>query len=580
MRLGEILLAGGAVTEEELERALARARQVGQRLGGALIALGIVDADQVASALGEQKGVAAARDRLLRQVAAATVALVPAELARRLCVVPLRLEGDGGELSVAMRDPDDEAAIAELERATGHAIRPAVASEVRLRQAIEGIYAAQTRSREQAPRSPTPVPGVPIRASEPRRATPVAGVPTLASAAATPPPAARPGPAPLTMPPPIASAPAPAATAPAGPPSIDVSAIGTAETLGFPPPVRPPAAVVAASLDLLDRVPLPALDLAPPGLDLGVAASGTPPPAALEVVGPPVEAPAMTAALVLDVDAMSADGLTLPAEPAGPSPVGELAPAPPPSHAGGLELALDPTRANGTPAAGHRPLRPAITPAPGRAAEGEGVTLAARESPFMVLAFVGVVAAVAVVGIWLLRTAFGPGPPASGFQRSSTLAATLTLPAGSWKRMVEPIAPMGFLPGVHVRAEGFYQGASEQLPDVGFVIARMGIPGSFPDEIDMEVLRAQMHKLAVDMIGYQSQGVRIDDASCDVSYVRSEPAGECTGTASGHDHAYGLRVYLWFATAQDLVLLLYVARDGVERAPDEAADVVKGFEVL
>jgi hypothetical protein len=157
MRMGDILLAGRAVSATELARGLERARRNGQRLGSALIALGCLDADQVAAALSALHGVPPARDVDLRLASALPV--VPLELARRLCALPIALSGDGRELVIAMRDPRDLDAIGALMRATGLVIRPAVASEVRLRQAIEGRYGLRVHLRDTVPRDHVAVPG-------------------------------------------------------------------------------------------------------------------------------------------------------------------------------------------------------------------------------------------------------------------------------------------------------------------------------------------------------------------------------------------------------------------------------------
>jgi hypothetical protein len=160
MKLGEILMSSGAVTAEELDQALTRARRVQQRLGSAFIALGIADVDQIAEALSQQLRVPPARDRHLRQVPHDIIALVPQEMARRLCAIPVGGTKDG-ELVIAMRDPGDAQAVAELEQVTDYRVVPAVASEVRLRQAIEGLYArssAAKRSRGAATGTPALAP--------------------------------------------------------------------------------------------------------------------------------------------------------------------------------------------------------------------------------------------------------------------------------------------------------------------------------------------------------------------------------------------------------------------------------------
>lgn len=208
MRLGECLVAGGVITEELLGAALARQRATRERIGSALVALG-VDADAVARALGEQRGVVAAHDAELASAAAALRRLVPDDVVRRLWAVPVRV-APTGEIVIALRDPHDATAVAELERAIGGPVRAAAAAEVRLRQAIAQALPASTR----IPRidaAPTP---------------PTTTTSATATAAARPP---TPAATPAARPPTPAATPAVRPTTPAG-----TSA------------VRPPAARVAA----------------------------------------------------------------------------------------------------------------------------------------------------------------------------------------------------------------------------------------------------------------------------------------------------------------------------------------------
>jgi hypothetical protein len=139
-RLGELLRAGGLVSDEQLAEAVDSARKTGTRLGSALVELGHVDPNQVAEVLARQHGVVPCRDEDLKAVPAHIAAILPPTVARSLCVVPVRVVG-GHMLMVAMRDPSDEDAVTELWRQTGLRIRPVVAPEERLRQAIEHLYA-------------------------------------------------------------------------------------------------------------------------------------------------------------------------------------------------------------------------------------------------------------------------------------------------------------------------------------------------------------------------------------------------------------------------------------------------------
>ncbi len=137
MRLGEIVVEQGLASAADVARGLARAAETGQRLGAALIELGLCDADGIATALAAQRGVPAARDKHFAAIAPETRALLSPASAERWCAVPIAVAvGAAPSLVIAMRDPDDAAAIDAITAETGYAIRPAVASERRIRAAL------------------------------------------------------------------------------------------------------------------------------------------------------------------------------------------------------------------------------------------------------------------------------------------------------------------------------------------------------------------------------------------------------------------------------------------------------------
>src|SRR3954466_6837729 len=93
-RIGEILVEQGWVTPAALERALAKQLE-GSRICSVLISRDVIDVDVASRALGEQHGVPAVlqkhidhRDRSLAQ-------LIPAELARTWCVLPIGRKANG-----------------------------------------------------------------------------------------------------------------------------------------------------------------------------------------------------------------------------------------------------------------------------------------------------------------------------------------------------------------------------------------------------------------------------------------------------------------------------------------------------
>lgn len=130
-RLGAILLRRGRLSPEQLEQALTAAAGAGQRLGEVVVRFGWVTEEDIARALAEQFGLAfmdpgaAYPDR-------EAVALLPEELARRACVLPIRFL-DPNTVVVAVADPTDADALSAVKKAMGKQLSLAVAE----RSAIE-----------------------------------------------------------------------------------------------------------------------------------------------------------------------------------------------------------------------------------------------------------------------------------------------------------------------------------------------------------------------------------------------------------------------------------------------------------
>lgn len=134
-RLGEILLRSGAVTREQLDRALDLQKRTGKKLGEVLVSTGACAPEAVAAALAEQMGLRRAPDGFWEQPPAPGV---PEEMALRHRVFPLRAEG--GRLHVATADPLDLAALDEVRYATGLEVVPEVATPAEVERALRRWY--------------------------------------------------------------------------------------------------------------------------------------------------------------------------------------------------------------------------------------------------------------------------------------------------------------------------------------------------------------------------------------------------------------------------------------------------------
>lgn len=103
MRIGELLVEQRKLRQSDLTRALAEATP-GKRLVSLLIKRGLVDYDDAARALGQQKGVPCALAKHLAGRDPKLASLIPAELGRSSFALPIGKTGRG-DIVVCVRDP-------------------------------------------------------------------------------------------------------------------------------------------------------------------------------------------------------------------------------------------------------------------------------------------------------------------------------------------------------------------------------------------------------------------------------------------------------------------------------------------
>lgn len=140
MKLGELLIKQGLISEDMLDQALEAQKKDGARLGSTLIKLGFVKEEDVLNALSKHFGVKSI-DLKNKELEDSVLKLIPSDLAAKYLVVPIsRL---GRTLTVAMINPGDVAAIEDIEFATGFQINPVVASEDEILNIIQEHYHVQ-----------------------------------------------------------------------------------------------------------------------------------------------------------------------------------------------------------------------------------------------------------------------------------------------------------------------------------------------------------------------------------------------------------------------------------------------------
>lgn len=133
------LLSSGLLSSAHVERALkARAADGGPLLRHLRDTADISD-EELCDVIARAAELTRCTPADLLAVDVAALALVPADLCRQLCVMPVRLDV-WGALVVAMADPFDEAARAEVEFAAGRPLRVELATEGTVREAIARLH--------------------------------------------------------------------------------------------------------------------------------------------------------------------------------------------------------------------------------------------------------------------------------------------------------------------------------------------------------------------------------------------------------------------------------------------------------
>ena len=137
MRLGELLVAAGAITEEDLRRGMELQKESKDRLGTVLIANGIITEAQMIEALQMQLGIEFV-DLSKVSISTDMAQALPKNLARQHHVVPVRMEKD--VLYLAMSDPLNFFATGEIKKAVRKKIIPLIATQEGVEHAIQILY--------------------------------------------------------------------------------------------------------------------------------------------------------------------------------------------------------------------------------------------------------------------------------------------------------------------------------------------------------------------------------------------------------------------------------------------------------
>ncbi len=138
IRIGDLLIEHGAITEDQLKAALSVQKQTGQKLGRTLIESGMVDEIRLLTLLSEQLSIPFI-DLKIFPIQIEVARRIPETIARRHRAIPMGTSKDG-HLLIGMADPTNLPAYDELCRLIKAPIDLAVVRESELLQVIDNVY--------------------------------------------------------------------------------------------------------------------------------------------------------------------------------------------------------------------------------------------------------------------------------------------------------------------------------------------------------------------------------------------------------------------------------------------------------
>jgi hypothetical protein len=148
IKIGDLLVKAGVITELQLKAALAEQQQWGGKLGDILVRMDFLTEEVLVRALSKQTGIP--RADLSGEADRTALALVPAESAEEFGMVPLAVNEEGRVLVVAMSDPLNIHVTDHLRSLTGCRVDALLAGPGAIRHAISRWYRGEESLRDDA----------------------------------------------------------------------------------------------------------------------------------------------------------------------------------------------------------------------------------------------------------------------------------------------------------------------------------------------------------------------------------------------------------------------------------------------
>ena len=148
IKIGDLLVKAGVITDLQLRAALAEQQQWGGKLGDILVRMEFLTEEILVRALSKQTSIP--RADLTGEGDRASLSLIPPDVAEEFGLVPIGLKDEGRTLVVAMSDPLNISATDHLVSLTGgKKIEPQLAGASAIRNAISRWYRGEELLRDE-----------------------------------------------------------------------------------------------------------------------------------------------------------------------------------------------------------------------------------------------------------------------------------------------------------------------------------------------------------------------------------------------------------------------------------------------
>jgi type IV pilus assembly protein PilB len=146
-KIGELLKEAGLIDDFQIQSALSHQRNWGGKMGAILIEMEFIREDDLARVIAEKLHIPYI-NLFEPEIPEAVLKTIKADVAKKYHVIPVKKEA--GSLVLAMLDPLDIEAIDAIRFATGLNIKPSLALDSEIRDAIKKYYDHEEVVRKQA----------------------------------------------------------------------------------------------------------------------------------------------------------------------------------------------------------------------------------------------------------------------------------------------------------------------------------------------------------------------------------------------------------------------------------------------